>query len=104
MLDAGNVLWQRGVVSEVVDWQAASIGPAVVDVGHCRANLLGLGADVAERFTGLWERVSGSTYHPWADVVAIVGFLDGLEDGPGSDAFVTEQALARAVAELGGGT
>lgn len=100
----GNVLWRRGAVSGVVDWQAASVGPAVVDVGHCRANLLGFGADVSERFTGLWEQVSGSTYHPWADVVAIVGFLDGLQDGPGSDGFVTERALARAVAELGGGT
>jgi hypothetical protein len=39
----GNVLWQRGAVAGVVDWQSASTGPAVADVAHCRANLLGFG-------------------------------------------------------------
>ncbi|MGH9086685.1 MAG: hypothetical protein ACRDYZ_00970 [Acidimicrobiales bacterium] len=34
-------------------------------------------------------------------VVTIVGFLDGLRDDPGSDRFTMEEALARAVAELG---
>ncbi|MGH9122423.1 MAG: hypothetical protein ACRDYC_10850, partial [Acidimicrobiales bacterium] len=74
---------------------AASVGPATVGVGNCRVNLLGFGLDVAERFTWLWEQASGSTYHPWADVVAIVGFLDGLQDGPGSDGFVTGVGRAR---------
>src|SRR6266851_2616655 len=32
----GNVLWRRGRVSGVVDWQAACTGPAVADVAHCR--------------------------------------------------------------------
>jgi aminoglycoside phosphotransferase (APT) family kinase protein len=39
----GNVLGRYGKVSGVVDWQAASIGPAALDVAHCRANLLGYG-------------------------------------------------------------
>jgi Ser/Thr protein kinase RdoA (MazF antagonist) len=34
----GNVLWQRGAVTGVVDWQAACTGPAVADIGHCRIN------------------------------------------------------------------
>jgi len=74
----GNVLWRYGQVSGVVDWQAASIGPAVVDVGHCRWNLLTFGREVADRFANLWEQASGATYHPWGDVVAIVGCLDQL--------------------------
>ena len=36
----GNVLWRRGRVSGVVDWQAASTGPVAADVAHCRVNLL----------------------------------------------------------------
>jgi Ser/Thr protein kinase RdoA (MazF antagonist) len=47
----GNVLWRRGVVSRVVDWQAACTGPAVIDVAQCRVNLLTIGTDAAERFT-----------------------------------------------------
>lgn len=97
----GNVLWQRGRVTGVVDWQSAAVGPPSVDVGHCRGNLLRYGADVADRFTAIWERGSGQRYHPWADVVTIIGFLDGLRDEPPSDARVVEDALARAVAELG---
>lgn len=97
----GNVLWRRGVVSGVVDWQGASIGPACSDVAHCRANLFRYGLEAADRFTAAWEQLSGERYHPWAEVVTIVGFLDGLRDDPGSDRFTLEDALARAVADLG---
>jgi len=98
----GNVLWRRGAVSGVVDWQAACTGPAVADVGHCRVNLLDFGADAAQRFTALWQRAAGATYHPWADVVTIIGFLDDLRDDGGSERLLVEDMLAHAVAELGG--
>jgi len=97
----GNVLWQRGLVTGVVDWQSAAVGPTSVDVGHCRGNLMRHGLDAADRFTAIWEQGGGQRYHPWADVVTIIGFLDGLRDDPPSDALVVEDALARAVAELG---
>ncbi|MGH8994849.1 MAG: aminoglycoside phosphotransferase family protein, partial [Acidimicrobiales bacterium] len=96
----GNVLWQRGAVSGVVDWQSASIGPASADVAHCRANLFGFSLDVADRFTESWERLTDERFHPWAEVVTIIGFLDGLPEDPGSDRLVIEDALARAVANL----
>lgn len=96
----GNVLWRRGAVSGLVDWQAACVGPASVDVAHCRANLFRYGMEVADRFTATWQRQTGEQHHPWADVVTIVGFLDGLRDEPGSDRFVVEEALVRAVREL----
>ncbi len=98
----GNVLWRGGRVTGVVDWASASIGPACVDVGHCRGNLFGHGLDLAGRFTAIWEERSGASYHPWADVVTIIGFLDGLRDEPPHDRFLVEDALARAVAELTG--
>lgn len=98
----GNVLWRRGRVTGVVDWQAASIGPAWADVAHCRANLFRYGLDVADCFTKLAEQQAEVSYHPWAEIVAIIDFLDGLREEPGADAFTTEEALARAIAELGG--
>jgi hypothetical protein len=90
------------MVSGVVDWQAASIGPAVVDVGHCRWNLLTFGREVADRFTSLWEQESGTTYHPWGDVVAIIGCLDDLREDSGSDRDLVEDLLVDAVATLSG--
>ncbi|MGH9103012.1 MAG: phosphotransferase family protein [Acidimicrobiales bacterium] len=99
----GNVLWRRHLVAGVVDWQAANVGLAVVDVAHCRANLLGFDRSVAERFTALWSQESGTEFHPWADVATIVGFLDDLRSGWGSEEHPVEEVLADAVAELGCG-
>jgi len=98
----GNVLWRRGTVTGVVDWQAACTGPAVADVAHCRVNLLTIGTGAAESFTALWQRAAGGAYHPWADVVTIIGLLDDLRDDWGSERQLIEEMLARAVAELGG--
>jgi hypothetical protein len=98
----GNVLWRRGTVTGVVDWQGACTGPAAADVAHCRVNLLTLGVGAAERFTALWQQAADATYHPWGDVVTIIGFLDDLRDDWGSERHLVEDMLARAVAELGG--
>ncbi len=99
----GNVLWRYGRVSGVVDWLGACAGPAAADVAHCRVNLLTMGAEAAERFTVSWERVAGTAYHPWGNVVTIVGFLDDLRDDWGSERPLVEDVLARAVAELAAG-
>src|SRR4029077_21087289 len=98
----GNVLWRYGRVSGVVDWLGACSGPAAADVAHCRLNLLTMGAEVAERFTVSWERAAGTAYHPWGDVVTVVGFLDDLHDDWGSERLLVEDMLARAMAELAG--
>ncbi len=72
------------------------------DVAHCRVNLLTVGPDAAGRFTAMWQSAAGTAYHPWADVVSIIGFLDDLRDDWGSERLLIEDMLARAVAELGG--
>ena len=98
----GNVCWQRGAACGVVDWVGACTGPAVADVAHCRVNLLTVGPDAAGRFTAMWQSAAGTAYHPWADVVTIIGFPDDLRDDWGSERLLIEDMLARAVAELGG--
>jgi hypothetical protein len=98
----GNVLWHYGRVSGVVDWLGACSGPATADVAHCRVNLLTMGTEATERFTRMWESAAGTGYHPWGDVVTVVGFLDDLRDDWGSERLLVEDMLARAVAGLGG--
>jgi aminoglycoside phosphotransferase (APT) family kinase protein len=100
----GNVLWRKGRVSGVVDWQSASIGPRAVDVFHCRANLLGrFGIEVADRFISVWEATTGLTYHPWAETVMLVDVLDWItrHNGPSRERVELESLLARRLAELG---
>lgn len=97
----GNVLWQAGRVTGIVDWPSASIGSPSIDVAHCRANLLGrFDVEVADRFTSHWEELTGRRFNPWADVMIIIGMLDGLRDDPHLNRGSVEEALARSVAEL----
>jgi aminoglycoside phosphotransferase (APT) family kinase protein len=98
----GNVLWRWGKVSGLVDWQGLCTGPAAADVAHCRVNLLTLGTSAAHQFTALWKQAASTTYHPWADVITIIGFLHDLRGDWGSERLLVEDMLARAVAELGG--
>ncbi|MGB2695728.1 MAG: aminoglycoside phosphotransferase family protein [Dehalococcoidia bacterium] len=71
-----NVLWQHGNVSGVVDWEDASRGPAGIDIGHCRRNLVCLhGVDVADRFLTAYETLAGSRHHPYWDAVTAMDCL-----------------------------
>jgi aminoglycoside phosphotransferase (APT) family kinase protein len=68
----GNVLWNGGVVSGVVDWTYACGGPAAADVAHCRANLnLLFGLDVADDFTRRYGSVRDLAWFDLADVVSM---------------------------------
>lgn len=97
----GNVLWRRGRVSGVVDWQSACVGPPSVDAWTCHGNLLGrFGLETADRFVRMWEAASGETFHPW---VAVVMSVDGFDwaDKP-RDRHDMEAVLARSLAALRG--
>lgn len=96
----GNVLWHRGQVTGVVDWQSACIGPPSIDVAHCRANLLTYAPDLADAYTEFAEETTGRPFHRWADIATLVGMLDGLRTQPPRPAgrAAIEQALGNAVA------
>jgi hypothetical protein len=97
----GNVLWTRGRITGVVDWQAACTGPPSVDPCWCRVNLIGrFGLEVADRFVDIWQEVSGRTYHPWAEAVLLVDVL-AWPHRHQRQVDDYERSLARRLAELG---
>jgi aminoglycoside phosphotransferase (APT) family kinase protein len=72
-----NILWNGGEVSGVVDWVNGCIGPAGIDVGHCRVNLA-LIHDVktADDFLTYYLSHAGEsfTYDPYWDLVTLIDF------------------------------
>ncbi len=103
----GNVLFEDGRLTGVVDWANASLGAPDLDVGHCRANFAALvDLAAADEFRDRWLAESGApAYDPAADVLAVVGLLpawrEGFWDGgaPGAEARL-EALVGRAVADL----
>ena len=76
----GNILWEEGHVSSVVDWVNTCRGPAGVDVGHCRVNLAQLyGTRIANEFLDAYERHAGESfvYDPYWDLLSLIDILDG---------------------------
>lgn len=99
----GNVLWNRGRITGVVDWESGCIGPPSIDISHCRANFLGYAPELAAEFTDLAETALNREFHPWADIASLIGFLDGLRRNPPREVgrVAIENAIAAAVADLG---
>ncbi|MBM7563875.1 phosphotransferase family protein [Paenibacillus sacheonensis] len=72
-----NILWEQDQVSGVVDWVNGCIGPAGVDVGHCRVNLVMLhGLEAADEFLAAYCRHAGDAfaYDPYWDLVSLIDF------------------------------
>ena len=57
---SGNILWQDGEISAVVDWEEAGYGHPTADVAYCRMEyfLEGL-PDAAEEFLRVYENAAG---------------------------------------------
>jgi aminoglycoside phosphotransferase (APT) family kinase protein len=70
-----NILWSRGRISGIVDWTDASIGPAEVDVAHCRLDLACLfGVASADEFLEAHQTLLGrsaAAWHPCWDALRI---------------------------------
>ena len=76
-----NLLFEGEMLSGVVDWPNACVGPAGVDVAHCRWNLAAMyGLPAADRFLDLCREVMGAywSYDPFWDLMSIL-------DGPPGD-------------------
>lgn len=56
----GNVLWDRGQITAIVDWEEAAYGDPAIDVAYCRMEMFlsGLG-HVADEFLDIYETEVG---------------------------------------------
>ncbi len=105
----GNVLWDDGRVSGVVDWVETSSGPADLDVAHCASNLATLhGAQVGAAFAAAYdaaggERAADRDDRTYWQLLDLVGFLPagGRESGASEETILaTWRAHDRADLDL----
>lgn len=90
----GNTLWEGIHLTGVVDWTTGSRGPAAVDLGHLRWNLV---VDYGPRFAdGLLPH---DEHHPYYDVITTLDVIDDLPaDTPHVELLALEDHIARALA------
>jgi Ser/Thr protein kinase RdoA (MazF antagonist) len=76
-----NLLWQAGEISGVVDWINACMGPAGVDVAHCRLNLaIMYGLEAADVFLSEYvEAAPGYEHDSFWDLDDALGALPNVE-------------------------
>jgi aminoglycoside phosphotransferase (APT) family kinase protein len=91
-----NTLWEDVTLTGVVDWTTGSRGPAAVDLGHLRWNLV---VDYGQRVAD--ALLPHDEHHPYFDVVTALDVLGELPaDAPHAELLRLEEHVARALAEL----
>jgi aminoglycoside phosphotransferase (APT) family kinase protein len=73
-----NVLWSRGRITGLTDWNGIHRGSRAIDVGHCRRYLAALySPEWSEDLRSLYESIAGVTLDPWWDLYALLHHDDG---------------------------
>jgi aminoglycoside phosphotransferase (APT) family kinase protein len=74
----GNLLWDKGALSGIVDWPSSCHGPRGIDVAHARGNLaLVDGVGAAQQFLSAYQQLVPSYDHdPWWDIADLLSFDD----------------------------
>jgi aminoglycoside phosphotransferase (APT) family kinase protein len=72
-----NLLWSRGRITGLTDWNSIHRGSRAIDVGHCRRYLAALySPEWAEQMRSLYESVAGVALDPWWDLYALLHYDD----------------------------
>ena len=72
-----NLLWSRGRITGLTDWNSIHRGPRAIDVGHCRRYLAALySPEWAEELRSLYESIAAVTLNPWWDLWALLHYDD----------------------------
>lgn len=94
-----NLLWSRGKITGLTDWNGIHRGSRAIDVGQCRRYLTSLySPDWAERLRLLYESIAGVTLDPWWDLYALLHHDD---NGPKS---IRRQVAGRRPVDVSGMT
>ncbi|MFC6705376.1 phosphotransferase family protein [Flexivirga alba] len=68
-----NLLWSRGRITGLTDWNGVHRGSRAIDVGHCRRYLAALySSEWAEQLRSLYESIAGVALDPWWDLYALL--------------------------------
>ncbi len=68
-----NLLWSRGRITGLTDWNGIHRGSRAIDVGHCRRYLAVLYSPAwSEQIRSLYESIAGVTLDPWWDLYALL--------------------------------
>lgn len=72
-----NMLWSRGELTALIDWNGVHRGSRAVDIGHCRRYLSALyDPEWAEQLRTLYESIAGVGLDPWWDLFALLHYND----------------------------
>ncbi|MFD7310658.1 phosphotransferase family protein [Promicromonospora sp. NPDC059942] len=94
-----NLLWSRGKIAGLTDWNSIHRGSRAIDVGQCRRYLASLySPDWAEELRSLYESIAGVPLHPWWDLYSLLHHDD---DGPQS---ISRQVAGRRPVDVSGMT
>src|SRR6201994_732048 len=76
-----NMLWSRGRITGLTDWNGIHRGSRAIDVGQCRRYLAALySPEWSEQLRSLYESIAGVALDPWWDLYALLHHND---DQPG---------------------
>ena len=68
-----NMLWSRGTITGLIDWNGIHRGSRAIDVGHCRRYLAALySPEWSEQLRSLYESIAGVGLDPWWDLYALL--------------------------------
>ena len=68
-----NMLWSRGKITGLTDWNCIHRGARAIDIGHCRRYLAALySPEWSEQLRSLYESIAGVTLDPWWDLYALL--------------------------------
>lgn len=94
-----NLLWSRGQITGLTDWNSIHRGSRAIDVGQCRRYLAALySPDRAEELRSLYESIAGVPLDPWWDLYCLLHHDD---DGPRS---ISRQVAGRCPVDVSGMT
>jgi aminoglycoside phosphotransferase (APT) family kinase protein len=94
-----NLLWSRGRITGLTDWNGIHRGSRAIDLGHCRRYLAALHSpEWSRQLRSRYESIAGVALDPWWDLYAL------LHHGDSQPKWIRGQVAGRRPVEVSGMT
>jgi aminoglycoside phosphotransferase (APT) family kinase protein len=94
-----NLLWSRGRITGLTDWNGIHRGSRAIDLGHCRRYLAALHSpEWSRQLRSRYESIAGVALDPWWDLYAL------LHHGDSQPKWIRGQVAGRRPVEVTGMT